>query len=112
MGLNESASNFINAIKSTREYGELLQSKNIVEKNSSIKNEVNEYNRKLGEIYSSNRSASEIKVKVTELNGQYGGLFKTPEVDRSIKASKAFDEMMFRVYKYINDSIETELKLK
>ena len=86
MGLYDSASNFVNAIKSTREFNELTQAKNIIESNSSLKSEVNEFKRKLREIYSSNKSASEIEAKVSELNRQFGSLFKILEVDRFIKA--------------------------
>lgn len=112
MGLYDSARDFVNAIKSTREYNELLQSKGYIEKNSSLKNEINAFNRKLGEIYSSSKSVNVIESKVSELNRQFGNLFKIPEVDRFLKASKVFNEMMVKVYKSMSDSIEIDLKLK
>lgn len=112
MGLYDSASNFVNAIKSTREFNELIQSINIIEKNSSLKSGVNEFNRKFKEICSSTRSVSEIEAKVTELKRQNAGLFKIAEVERYIKASKTFDDMMLKVYKSIGESLEADLKLK
>lgn len=112
MGIYDSANNFVNALKSTKEFNDLIQSKNIIERNSSLKSEVNEFKKKLSEIYSTSKSAREIEAKVSDLNRQSGNLFKIPDVDRFIKASKTFDEMMFNVYKSINDSIEAELKFK
>jgi len=112
MGLNETVRDFINSIKYTREYTELLQSKVNIERNSSLKNEVIEFNKRLGEIYSSNKSAGVIELKIKELNRQFGSLSQLPEVDRFLKASKAFNDMMVTVYKTMNDSIEADLRLK
>jgi len=112
MGLYEGTRDFVNAIKSTREFSELVQAKNYIERNSSLKNEVSEFNRRLADIYSSNKSTNVIETKVAELNRQFGSLSKIPEVDRFLKASKAFNDMMNKVYKSMNDSIEAELKLK
>ncbi|MEN6316646.1 MAG: YlbF family regulator [Clostridiaceae bacterium] len=112
MGLYESSNNFINTIKSTREFIELIQTKNIIERNSSLRKDVNEFSNKLKEIYSSSSSANEIEVKVQDLNRQFGSLFKSPDVNRFLKASKLFNDMMFKVYKSISDSLETELKFK
>lgn len=112
MGIYDSAWGFVSAIKSTREFSELIQAKTYIEKNPSLKNEVNEFNRKLGEIYSTNMSTNMIETKVSELNRQFGSLSRIPEVDRFLKASKAFNDMMVKVHKLINESIEADLKLK
>lgn len=112
VGLYEGAQNFISVIKSTREFNELVHAKNYIEKNSSLKNEVFEFNRRLAHIYSSNNSMNVIESKVNELNRQFGSLSKIPEVSRFLKASKSFNDMMIKVYKSMNDSIETELKLR
>lgn len=112
MGIYDSAWGFVNGIKSTREFSELLQAKTFIENNPSLKNEVNEFNRKLGEIYSSNMSANMVEAKVSELNSQFSSLSRIPEVDRFLKASKGFNEMMVKVYKIMNESIQADLKLK
>lgn len=112
MGLYDAARDFINNMKSTREYAELLDSKTNIERNLSLKNEVIEFNKRLGEIYSSNKSADVIELRIKELNKQFGSLSRLPEVDRFLKASKVFNDMMFKVYKTMNDSIEADLRLK
>lgn len=112
MGLYDAARDFINNMKSTREYTELLDSKTNIERNLSLKNEVIEFNKRLGEIYSSNKSADVIELRIKELNKQFGSLSRLPEVDRFLKASKAFNDMMFKIYKTMNDSIEADLRLK
>lgn len=112
MGFNDAARDFINSMKSTREYIELLQTKTNIERNLSIKNEVIEFNKRLGEIYSSNKSADIKELRLKELNKQFGSLSQLPEVDRFLKASKAFNDMMVKVYKTMNDSIEADLRFR
>ena len=112
MGLNEMARDFVSTIKSTREYSELLQSKANIERNFSLKNEVIEFNKKLGEIYSSNKSPSMIELKLKELNKQFGNLSQLPEVDKFLKSSKAFNDMMVKVYKTMNDSFQGDLRFQ
>lgn len=112
MELFNSARNFVNAIKSTREFNELILTKNVIERNSTLKSKVYEFNKKRGEIYSSNKSTNVIEAKMTELNREFGSLSKIPEVDNFLKASKVFNEMMFKVYKSMNDSIENDLKFR
>lgn len=74
MRLYDAARDFINNVKSTREYTELLQSKTNIERNPALKNEVIEFNKRLGEIYSSNNSADVIELKIKELNKQFSSL--------------------------------------
>ncbi len=112
MGLNEGTRDFIKVIKSTREFNELIQAKSYIEKNTSLKNEVSDFNKRLAKIYSSNNSPSAVKAKVSELNRQFGSLSKIPEVDRFLKTSKVFNDMMVKVYKSMNESVEAELKLR
>jgi cell fate (sporulation/competence/biofilm development) regulator YlbF (YheA/YmcA/DUF963 family) len=112
MRINDSAKDFVSAVKSTKEYTEFLQAKGNIEKNSSLKNQLYDFNTKLEEIYSSSKSPSMAETKVSELNRQFSGFFKTPEVDRFLKASTAFNEMMMKVYKSINESIDADLKFK
>ena len=112
MVLYDGAQGFISSVKQTKEFNELVQAKNYIEKKPVLKNEVLEFNKRLATIYSSNKSTNVIEAKVTELNKQFGSLSKNPEVDRFIKASKTFNDMMVKVYKSINDSIESELKLR
>lgn len=112
MGIYEGARDFVSIIKSTREFDELVQAKNYIERNSSLKSEVLKFSRRLADIYSSNKSAKVIESKVTELYSQFGSLSKITEVDRFLKASKTFNDMMIKVYRSMNDSIEAELKLR
>jgi len=110
--LHDGARDFISSVKQTKEFNELVLAKNNIEKKTLLKNEVIEFNKRIADIYSSNKSTNVIEAKVTELNKQFGSLSKNPEVDRFIKASKTFNDMMVKVYKSINDSIESELKLR
>lgn len=112
MGLNEKSREFVEAIKGTREYMELIQAKANIEKNASLKSEVVEFNKRQMEIFSGKLSVKEAENRMSELNNKFGNLSKMPEVDSFVKTSKKFSDMMTRVYKSMNDSIEAELKLK
>jgi cell fate (sporulation/competence/biofilm development) regulator YlbF (YheA/YmcA/DUF963 family) len=112
MRINDSAKDFVSVIKSTKEYTELIQAKGYIEKNPSIKNQLTDFNTKLGDIYSNSKSANGAETKVSELNRQFSSLFKLPEVDRFLKASNAYTDMMMKVFKSINESLENDLKLK
>lgn len=59
-----------------------------------------------------NMSANMIEAKVSELNRQFGSLSRITEVDRFLKASKAFNDMMVKVYKTVNEAVEADLRLK
>ena len=112
MGLYGKAWEFVDAIKDTKEFKELLQAKSHIEQNSSLKSQVREFNKRLSSIYSSNNSAKVIESKASELNKQFENLSKIPEVQRFLKASKEFNTMMIKVYKTMNESVEEELRLR
>lgn len=110
MGLNEKAKEFIDAIKQTREFIELKQARANIDRNKSLKSQVDEFTKIQMELFSSNKPSKETETRVTELNNKFQTLSKIAEVDRFLKAGKTFNDMMLRTYKSISDSIEKELK--
>ena len=111
-GIYGEADKLVSVIKSTKEFNEYMQAKNLIEKNPSLKKEVFEVNRKLEGIYSSNQPVGIIQAKAAELKRQSAGLYKIPEVERFIRASNIFNDMMAKVLRFMNDSLEAEMKFK
>lgn len=111
MGINEKAMEFANIIKRTGEFAELMQAKTVIERNRALRNEVDQFNKQQLAVYSGKLSVKEAEARIAELNNKFGNLSKIPEVDSFLKASKRFNDMMVKVYKIMNESIETDLKL-
>lgn len=110
MSLNQKAKELTDEIKSTVEFLELKQAKALIEKDKSLKRELEGFNRKQEELYSSKITETEFKTRVEELNKKLSELSGIREVDIYLKASKRFNDMMAKVYKYINESIEADVK--
>lgn len=111
MGMKEKARDLMEEVRSTKEFAELKQAKSVIDKNKALKSQVEEFNKQQMLLYSGKLSAKEAEAKVAELNKKFGDISKIPEVDRFLKASKQFNEVMSKVYKSMNDSIDAELKL-
>lgn len=112
MDINEKTMELVSIIKSTGEFAELKQAKTIIERNRTLRNEVDQFNKQQMEVYSGKLSAKEAEARIAELNKKFGNLSKIPEVDSFLKATGRFNEMLAKVYKNINESIEADLRLK
>ena len=112
MGLNDKAKEFIDSVKATPEFAELRQSRSVIEKNRVLKNRVDDFSKHQMELYASKISPREVEARMAELNKKFEDLSKIPEVDKFLKASKQFNDMMSKVYKSMNDSLEAELKFR
>lgn len=109
MELQDKATEFANAIKSTREFKELKKAKAVIDKNKNLKHDVDRFLTKQMEIYKI-RNPREAESRIAELNKEFENLSRNPDVDRLVKAGKVFNEMIAKIYKKINDSVESDLK--
>lgn len=112
MGTRESAQSFTRAIKSTKEFKDLVRAKQVIEKNTTLKKQVIDYNNKISNVYQSNNNPSNIKSQIDRLSKYYSGLTQKEEVKNFLNAMDAFDEMMFRTNQYINDLVQKDIMLK
>ncbi|SHJ86481.1 hypothetical protein, partial [Tepidibacter formicigenes] len=64
------------------------------------------------EIYSSKKTQKDMQYRLAELNKQFQSLSQIQEVDIFFKSSKEFNDMMFKVFKEINDSVDSKLNSK
>jgi hypothetical protein len=53
-----------------------------------------------------------MQYRLAELNKQFQSLSQIQEVDIFFKSSKEFNDMMFKVFKEINDSVDSKLNSK
>jgi len=100
---------FISAIKSSREFSELKQAKGVIDRTPGIKAQVDEFNRKQLEVFGT-KDPKEAEAKASELNKKFSMLSRIPEVERFLKASKKFNELMLKINQRISESIQSELK--
>jgi len=112
VGLNDKVKELLSLVKETAEYKDLKQARAVIDKNSTLKNELEAFNKRQTELYSSRMSSKEAEVVISELNKKYGYLSKNPEVEKFLKSLKQFNEMMGKIYKSMGDLIEADLKSK
>lgn len=112
MEIKKSAQAFSVAIKSTKEFNDLIQAKAVIAKNNLLKNEVIDFNKKLSTIYSSNKSQQAIKSDVEQLFKQFSTLTQNQEVKNFLKYSDLFNQMIYKTNHYINELIQKEIMLK
>lgn len=110
MGLNEKAVELAVNLMNTAEYSELKKAKMYIDSNKGLRAELENFNKKQMNIYMDKYSENEAKSNIMELNKRYEELSKIPEVDRYLKASAKFNELLSGAYKIINDTISKSLK--
>jgi cell fate (sporulation/competence/biofilm development) regulator YlbF (YheA/YmcA/DUF963 family) len=109
MGLNDKARDLASLIKNTAEFNELRQAKSYIDRNRSLRAEMDEYDRKQTAIFSGKYSGN-AEAGMRELGRKFENMSKIPEVDRYLKAARAFNDVLAGVFKTINDSISDSLR--
>lgn len=99
-------------IKTTREFVELKQARSLIEKTANLKDIVVEFNKRQMELYSGRLSAGQAQEKSAQLGKMYENISKVPEIDRFLKALKQFNDMLSGIMKTVNDSLDTEIRLR
>lgn len=112
MDLKNKSKELAEIIKSTREFAELKQARINIEKDSGLKSQVEEFNRQQMAFLSGKFSGKDADSKAAELDNKFKTISRVPEADRYLKASKQFNDMMYGIYKSINDTIDSALKSK
>lgn len=110
MGLNEKLKEVSDILRGTPEYSELKQAKVKIDSNTELKNKIEDFKRKQQELFSSSATPRELEAKAAELNRQLTNLSQIPEIDKFIKAEKAFAASLQRAFKTINDHLESGLR--
>lgn len=104
MDINQKAREFADYVKNTSEFKTMNKSKMDLEKNRTLKKQLDSYINKKNTIYS-NYKIEDASKKISQLNRDYHDFFNLPLVLNYMQATKQFNSMMEHLYK----SIEKEL---
>ncbi len=104
MDINQKARDFANYVKNTSEFKTMNKSKMDLERNRTLKKQLDSYINKKNTIYS-NYKIEDASKKISQLNRDYYDFFNLPLVLNYMQATKQFNSMMENLYK----SIEKEL---
>ncbi|PAB58569.1 YlbF family regulator [Anaeromicrobium sediminis] len=110
MSVQQTARALVRDIKSTKEFAELKRAKADIEKYKDLKEEIERFQRKQMEIFSGNRSKRESERLAAQLDQEFKSFSRNPQVNRFIRAGKNFNNMMSKLYKEINNQLDSELK--
>lgn len=110
MGLSEKTTELVNTLKTTSEFTELKKSVEVIKRNGALKSEVEGFLSRQKELYGTKLSSKEAEYRALELNTKFSELSRIPEVGSYLKASQKFNDMMSKIYKFIGESIEADLK--
>lgn len=110
MGLKNKAAELAEALKATVEFDELKQSKAVIERNRSLKSEVEDLKRKQTALYSGRISAKEAESRLAELDNAFRQLSHVPEFNRYMETSEKFNVLLNDTFRQISESIEAGLK--
>lgn len=104
MEINRKAKDFASYIKTTDEFKHMNKCKQDLDKNRSLKNQLNSYITKKNTIYSSYRMDDATK-KMNSLNQEYESFFNLPLVSNYMSATREFNSMMENLYKTIEQEL-------
>ncbi len=104
MNINQKAKEFATYVRNSDEFKAMAKSKLELEKNRTLKKQLDNYLNKKSSIYSNYRMEDAAKMMV-KLNTEYEDFFNLPLVYKYMLATKDFNSLMEGLYK----TIEKEL---
>ncbi len=110
MNIGDKAKELTNAVMGTKEYTELKQAKSVIDKNKELRSKIEDFKKKEDALYKGKLSSSDAQKRATELNKIFENLNSIPEVNRFVKAEKSFNDMLQKVYRQVNDTLEASLR--
>ncbi|WP_432408099.1 YlbF family regulator [Wukongibacter sp. M2B1] len=110
MSLEKEIKSLVNAIQSTDEFKELKNARVDIENYRGLKEEVDLFQKKQIELYNLNMQGKETAQLVLEVNKSFQKLSQIPEVNRLLKAGKAFNDMVYKLFQAIHSLIDSELE--
>lgn len=105
MDVNKQAKALASSIKMSKEFIELNNSKSILERNRNLKKQLDSYLYKQTNIYSRYQPGQQMEEKLAQLNKEYENFFRSSEVNNYLLAAQRFNEMMEKIYKYIESEL-------
>ncbi len=111
MNINDKVKELAAAITKTTKYIELKQAHSLINKNPGLKKKVEEINNKQQELLLHYKPGQkELEPKILKLNEEIKSILVFPEVNRYFTAGNEFNSMISKIFKTINEAIESDLK--
>lgn len=110
MGVRQKASELAAELKRTPDFAELKKAKAVIDGIPALKRELQDFNQKQNAIYSSRLPSSEVASRMEQLGKKYAELSKIPEINRYLRATKAFNDLVTSTMKDVSTSLEADLK--
>jgi cell fate (sporulation/competence/biofilm development) regulator YlbF (YheA/YmcA/DUF963 family) len=110
MGIREKALELAAELKRSPDFAELKRAKAAIDGIPELKRELEAFSEKQKALYSSGLSSAEVSSRVNQLDKKYAELSGVPEIDRYLKASKAFNQLLANALKEVGSAIEADMK--
>jgi cell fate (sporulation/competence/biofilm development) regulator YlbF (YheA/YmcA/DUF963 family) len=110
MGLYEKIKDLANAIIMTQEFANLKQGKSLIDKNRDLRMKIEDFKKAEKLLLERKVADKEAQAQAEELKKTYEALSRIPEISNYIKVEREFSNMMMKVIKSLNESIETSFK--
>ncbi|ACL77188.1 YlbF family regulator [Ruminiclostridium cellulolyticum] len=110
MNIGDKAKELTNAVMGTKEYIELKQAKSVIDKNKALRSKIEDFKKKEDSLYKGKLSSNDAQKRAAELNKIFENLNNIPEVSRFVNAEKSFNDMLQKIYRQVNDTLEASLK--
>lgn len=108
MFLENQIKDLVDSIKETNEFKEFNKARVHIDKYRNLKDEIQEFEKKQIELSNIDMQSKEGQSLAFELNRSFKKLSQFPEVHKLLNSAKAFNDMMFKIYKAIQDSLDSE----
>lgn len=104
MDINQKSKEFAQYIKSTNEFKNMYKNKYDLERNKTLKKQLDNYINKKNTIYS-NYKMEDASKKISELNRDYHDFFNLPLVANYMQSTREFNSLMEKLYKLIESEL-------
>lgn len=104
MDINQKAKELASYIRSTKEFKEMNKYKDELERDKSLKRNLDSYVSKKNQIYSRYK-IDDANKRVSKLDKEYNNFFNNPTVNNYLNSTNNFNSMMKNIY----SAIEKEL---
>lgn len=104
MDINQRSKEFARYIKNTNEFKLMNKARFEIEKNKSLKKQLDNYINTKNNIYSRYK-LEEASKKISQLNIDHTNFFNVPIVSNYMSATRNFNSMMDKIYKTIENEL-------
>ncbi|SKC38203.1 YlbF family regulator [Maledivibacter halophilus] len=100
----------VNSISKTNEFKEFKKAKANINKYPDLKEELEDFQKKQIDLYNMNMRGEKNDWLTSDLNRSFKKLSKFPEIHKLLSSGKEFNDMMFKLYKTINDLLNSQFE--